>query len=164
MNFNNIENKWESNSEESFEDEIKFKPSIKAYEHVGLSAAVSAMLGTIMEGNLGELQKKINKMIQNPVDRFAIYVDAISRSLTSREIINLTQDDIINMLLPIKNIKNIEHKNPTAYILGYVATEGGISLNKKNIQKVFKILSSLEDYSIKEPDVIRYSRFWMTLK
>ena len=110
MSFSNIENEWESDTQESFDDEIKFKPSIKAYEHVGLSTAVSSMLGTIMEGNLGEIQKKINRMIQDPVDRFAIYVDAISRNLTSREIITLSQDDIINMLSPIRNIQNINIK------------------------------------------------------
>lgn len=170
MNFNDIESeeegKWESGSEASFEGEveIEFKPSINAYERAGLPSAVAAMLGTNIGGELGELEKKINRLVQDPADRFAIYVDAISRSLINRDIVKLSQDDIESMLMPIRNIKNVEHKNPTAYILGYIASQGGRSLQHQIVEKVLKVmLPSVEDSSVKEPDVIRYARFWMIL-
>jgi hypothetical protein len=155
--------------EEYYDDEFEtqdnfptFQPGIDAASRIGPSGI---FLGTIIGGDAGDLQSQINKMNQDPVERFKLYVDAISRNLTSLELINLTQDDIDNMLSPIKKIKNINHKNPTAYVLGYIASNGGTNISQKQVTYVLnKILPNIANkLDIKQPDVIRYARYWMTL-
>lgn len=159
------ESGWESASDASG-DEFEFKPEVDVYERVGLPGTmISAISGTTMSGNLGELQKKINRMVQSPDDRFIIYVNAIFRKMISGDIINLSEPDLVNMLSKVKNIRNIEYKNPTAYILGYIASQGGNKkpLDKATVNKVLNILPKIDDISITPPDVIRYARYWQAL-
>ena len=66
------------------------------------------------------------------------------------------------MLTHAKIIKNVEHKNPVAYILGFLATKGGRTLDKKNVMHVINnVLPEMKgDGGVEPPDVIRYARFW----
>jgi hypothetical protein len=155
-----MESDWESEEEGQ-----TFRPSIKAYERVGLpGAAIGALLGTIMTDNLEDLQKNINRAVQDPTDRFIILVNAISRKLMSTEVIKINEDELVSILLKIKEIKNVGCKNPTAFILGYIASKGGSKITKNSANKVFEILRKLDNRdSIKEADCIRYARYWMTL-
>jgi hypothetical protein len=110
-----------------------------------------------------------NRHITNTAESFRIRMDAISRSLTSNEILNITQNDINYMSDYIKKISHPEFINPTGYILGYYITSGGSvsinSLNKKKLDEIFKkIKSEIKTGNIKEPDVIRYCKFWIKIR
>lgn len=147
-----------------YEEYQTFAPSIKVFERIGLPG-VGILLGTTMGGDIGDLQKRINKMVQDPADRFIIYTDAIVRRLINSDIIRLSEDDLFDMLSKAKNdVKNIGAKNPTAFILGYIASEGGMRMTKQNVSNVLKnILPEVGDESVSEEDVIRYARLWMSL-
>ena len=142
----------------------RFENEGNAYERAGFPG-VAAMLGTAFTGGaFGELQKHINKLVQEPEERFAIYVDAISRSFNGRQGVTISEDDIVAMLMKIRRLQYVDKKNPTAYILGYLASNGGSRMDKKRVNEVItKILIYSEDSSVLPPDVIRYARLWMTL-
>lgn len=148
-----------------YEEEKTFAPSIKVFERIGLPGDISSLIGSTMVGDIRDLQKRINKMVQDPTDRFIIYTDAIVRRLISSDAIRLSEDNIVDMLKKAKNnVKNVGYKNPTAYILGYIASEGGMRMTKQNVNNVLKnILPQVGDESVSEQDVIRYARLWMSL-
>lgn len=145
--------------------ENDFQSEINVYERVGMPGATAEFLGVSFGGGaLSDLQRKINKMFQDPSERFAVYVDAIYRNLSDKKGVKLNDDDIFRMLTKIKTIKNIQHKNPTAYILGYIASDGGRNITKESMKNVItNIIPSVRDWDIKPADVLRYARFWMEL-
>jgi len=148
------------------EDKGKFVPEAKAYERVmyNVPDAIAAIQGPQMSGKLGEIQKKLNKISLQPRERFTLQVNAVCNSLTENGTISLVNGEIDTILNNIEKIPNAEYKNPTAYILGYVAGVGSTraKLNRKNVENVLKnILPKIPiDSGITEPDVIRYARLW----
>ena len=104
--------------------------------------------------------KKGRKEIKDPItyfkDKMSVIADAI----------DINQTDISFMKGKADDLKNIEDKNPTAYVLGFLASNKGTSksLDKETVLKVFRdYLPRVEDKSIKEPDVVRYARLWLNL-
>lgn len=157
---------WVSEEEFSpYEEEPDFnlQAEVNAYERTGMAGS-SLLCGSDMTGNLGDLQKKINRMTQDPEQRFACYVDAISRSLMGQDV-PLSQEDINNMINHIRNIKEVGRKNPTAYVLGYLASESGRGLDKRAFDNVVKnVLPHVDPKAgVAPPDIIRYGRLWETL-
>jgi len=154
---------WASAPETSKGDEYNYKAEINVYERCGMPGPAAAFFGsTISGGDFGDLQRKINRMVQDPVERFAVYVDAISRNLNSNRDIEIVDNDIIEMLTHIKDIKDVQYKNPSAYILGYLATNGGRKMDKSTVKNVIeKILPQVSGGSVEPADIIRYSRLWM---
>ena len=140
---------WESDIEE--EKSREFQPEARAYERVGISGS--------MLGDFSDI-----RMVQDPSDRFIIYVDAISRKLMSEDT-DLDENDLTTMLTKAREIPNIGYKNPTAYVLGYIASSGGRkNLVTKNVTKVINdILPKVHDVSVTPPDIIRYIRLWQSL-
>lgn len=100
-----------------------------------------------------------------PEERFNVYVEAISRSLNSDGIFTIEQKDINTMLERSSMIQNIKYRNPTAFILGYLASKGGVSIDKKRINNIFENMKipEITEQGITKPDVIRYARYWMNL-
>ena len=71
------------------------------------------------------------------------------------------------MIKRADDLEAIEHKNPTAYVLGFLSTGGGIKLTKKNFDDLISnanILKYLEESSVNPEDIIRYARLWQNLK
>lgn len=143
-----------------------FQPEVNVYDRVGMPGVADVLSNVILSGdNLSDLQRKINKMVQDPMDRFMVYVDAISRNISSAEKgIVLDNNDIIRMLKNAKKIKNVQYKNPSAYILGYLASEGGKEMKKENVANVIKKgIPLVREGNVEPPDVVRYARYWMNL-
>ena len=63
------------------------------------------------------------------------------------------------MCLLANNLENVRFLNPTAFILGYYITNGGVQINKPLLKRVCRILKRLQDESVTPTDVIRYARF-----
>jgi hypothetical protein len=142
----------------------KYQAEGNAYLRAGF-VGVDAFLGTnIEDGPLGEMQKRINKTVQEPAERFAVYVDAISRSLNQRQGIEISENDIVAMLMKIRSLQYIDKKNATAYVLGYLASYGGTRMIKSKVDNVItEVLIHSQDSSVYPADVVRYARLWMSL-
>ena len=128
---------------------------IKAFERVG---GPNAMLGTI------------DKAIQDPLERFQTFVDAIARSLDGQGIIlpfngqSIGEKDIQIMLENAHKLKYIQFKNPTAYVLGYIASNNGTKITIKSVKYVIDNVLKLNlQGNIQPPDVLRYARLWEEL-
>jgi hypothetical protein len=145
----------EENEEyEEYEDynneENEARPEFGAHERVGVG-----MVGLL------PLDSELPK---DPTERFITYVNAISLSIKETNPETSLGDEDIRTMLTVEDIKNIEHKNPTAYVLGYIASNGGTEIKKKNASFVFeKILPNVQDISVKPADVIRYARYWINM-
>ena len=130
-----------------------YKPERNAHERVGLP-------GFMVVANP---QSRLEKAMMDPLDRFRLYVDGVSRNLNNWY--SIKQTDIDKMLIMSGELDTVEHKNPTAYILGYLSTSGGVKMSKEQFNRVIKdVLPHVEDESVKPEDIIRYSRLWLNLK
>lgn len=144
---------------EEDEDIQFFAIEAKAFERAGPSAYLSELTSA-------DLNKKVDKST-SPEDRFLIFTDAIARKIMGERITigqtdALTESDIETILKKTRYIVGLRFKNPTAYILGYIASKGGTEIKKKRLDIVFeKLLPRFgEDAGVKEADVIRYARYW----
>jgi hypothetical protein len=140
MDFNERED-WLS------DEDVEYKAEAKAFERVG-----GGLLGTKVD--------KEKKHLQDPIEKFSVTVDAISRNLANY--IDLNQKDIDNMIENIGLLKNIEFKNPSGYVLGYLASKGGKKIEKSIVQNIFKNALP-HTQGITEPDIIRYAKLWLSL-
>lgn len=148
--------------EKLFEDygreETVYAPEVKAFERAGPSSKLSEMVSTV---KLSELGKKGRDII-SPEDRFLINTDAFCRRLNSDNIAKLTEKDINTLLEKTESVTNLRFKNYVGYVLGYIATKGGSTLEVKDVQNVIKKILPLvgEEAGIEPADVVRYSRYW----
>lgn len=99
---------------------------------------------------------------KTPIERFIEFTNAIAFDIVSKNKKLLNEQDIKIILQSISMMSRPEIKNPTAYILGYIATQGGNEINKDKLLATFDMLENLEDKSVQPPDVIRYSRLWLS--
>jgi len=144
------------------DEEVIFVPEMHVYERAGMGGAAEILGAANIGGTFGDMQKKLNRILKDPVHRFAVLVDAISRQLNSRREINLHENDIVKMLKAIKNVQYISCKNPASYVLGYISTNGGQKIDKTKMNIVFNYALPFVD-DVTKPDVVRYSRMWLDL-
>ena len=106
--------------------------------------------------------------IQTPLGRFCIKVDAIARNIESECKNQLGKADIKILLDFSQELPRVRYKNPTAFVLGYLATKRGTSkINKISLNSAYdcyqKTSSVSKDESVKKADIIRYARLWKTI-
>ena len=102
---------------------------------------------------------------QSPLGRFCLKVDAVSRNISSECNFPISQGEIQKLLEKSQELHRVEFKNPTAFVLGYLATLGGTKVIKKSaldsVWGCYKKLQNVNtDFTIKKPDIIRYARLW----
>jgi hypothetical protein len=141
------------------QDEPRLEMEAKVFERVGPSGVLSELL-SISGGVDMDNKKKIREM--SPEDRFLIFTDAMCRRIDADGIVKLSEADITNILTKTRMIPDLKYKNYVAYILGYIASEGGRSLKVDKVRFVIdRILSSINDEGGVEPaDVVRYAKYW----
>jgi hypothetical protein len=101
------ENVWEQPS-------VEMRPGINAFQQVSFD-----------NFNISNVpQNRFERALLDPLARFRLYVDAISRSLNDTDTI-ITDTSIQYIIEHAQFLENVKYKNPTAYILGYIATNGG---------------------------------------
>jgi len=130
------------------------------------------------------------KKIQTPLGRFCVSVDGFARGMG--DVCNISDDDIRRLLDRSQRLNRVQYKNPTAFVLGFLATQGGtVSVNKESLRRTWQcycqkicnsktsscynscVQSSIgfnEDESrghglnniVQKPDIIRYARLWVT--
>jgi hypothetical protein len=146
---------WPTPSSEG-SDGPDFQPGIDAWERVGLPG----------QGLVGAApQNRVERAMMDPLESFRQYVDAIARNLNNWDGVDISEQSIERMLRTAEKIEAVGHKNPTAYILGFLATGGGRQLSKANFNYVVKkVLPHTQEGSVLPPDIIRYARFWEELQ
>uniref|UniRef100_A0A6C0CZN2 Uncharacterized protein n=1 Tax=viral metagenome TaxID=1070528 RepID=A0A6C0CZN2_9ZZZZ len=148
------EDRYDEDRDEEYTDEVEYRPSVKDVERVSR--------GNILDNIVTD------KFDRNPYTDFVVRVNAISLDLNSFDNFTnkLKDSDIKEMIEYAANIHNIQYKNPTAYILGYIATNGGKNIDKKKVDYLIKnVLDiTMDRSSVTPPDIIRYSRFWLNFK
>jgi hypothetical protein len=155
-------------------DDIGYKePEMQAemgvVDRVSYNDACSSGTYNIPKGSsLTDIQKIMLKEIPEPLERFKTIVGAVSHKITENKLIkvdgkysvtitNQDRDILCNLA---NNIEDVKYLNPTAYLLGYIVTEGGKVINKSLIKKVFQHLQNIDE-SIQPADVVRYARFFL---
>lgn len=138
-------------SDEDYGDAHDFRAEIDAYQRAG----------AISQYNLSG-----DRTLMTPLERFRVNVDGISRSLKDTIYDSLSEQDIDTMLEKADILEVIEHKNPTGYILGYLAIDRQQDrrFTKYRYDYVVEnILPFMLDGSVKGPDIIRYARLWESI-
>ena len=102
---------------------------------------------------------------QDSLGRFCLAVDAISRKINEKNVVNLGNPQIQILLTKSQELRLVEYKNPTAFVLGYISTSGGNhGITKKSLELAWKCYKSYTDTkktkSVQKPDIIRYARMW----
>lgn len=139
-------------SEEFFEEETTYGNEMKAFERSG---GYGSMLGQ----SIGPDGKPIKT--QDPLEKFQIRVDAIARNLQSVFPGVISQDNIQTMLEKANQLKDVQYKNATAYVLGYIASTGGENLTPQTFKIVESKISKVHlEGNVKSPDILRYARLW----
>jgi hypothetical protein len=146
---------------DNFADEQEFKPSIKDIERVSLPDACGGV--TIQLNNWNDMQKSINQQLVDPLDRFKAQIGGISYRLDNEDIFNIPREIRNKLCEKADTLEKVKYLNPMAFILGYLATNGGQQMDKKKIMNVLNNLSVIDDETITKPDVVRYSRYWMKI-
>jgi hypothetical protein len=133
------------------DNESDFGNEAKAFERAGGGLLQELLTGVYTD----DIDMKKRDM--PPIDRFLISTDAMCRSL------KLSTSDINTILTKARyQVSGIEYKNYVAFILGFLASEGGSSLKVKKVRSVIQeILPQVADRAGVEPeDVVRYARYW----
>jgi len=137
----------DSDNEFIQEEDVEGRAEIGAFERV----AYDNILG-----------KNID--ITNKKEKFIQIVDNITLLLKDEFIGNVGRKEILDK---INNLKNVTYKNPVLYVLGYIASNEGKSLEEANLKKAYLILQSNENddrfSNISKPDILRYARLWINL-
>jgi len=106
---------------------------------------------------------KIDRINMDPLDKFKIAVDAISRNLMGSGVY-IQERDIATLLQTAEKLQHVHYKNPVAYVMGYVASGGGGKMTKKQFDyTVSSALPLIADDGVQPADVVRYARLWTTL-
>jgi hypothetical protein len=140
---------YNENVENMFGDERN------VYERVGMRGDINVDIDMI-----GMEKKKSQK---TPLERFIESVNAITLQIINEKNM-LSQGDLKIILETITSLNKPEYKNPTGYVLGYMASNGGFNMVGEKIFDIFDLLEFLEDKSVKPEDVIRYARLWLKIK
>jgi hypothetical protein len=152
-----------NDSEDEYQDQ-EDNNSLDLQPEIGVSDRVN-FTGTGLIGNAPT--SRVEQSTQDPLERFCRKVNAISRDLNNwKELETIDENSINTMLTKATNLDSVEYKNPTAYVLGFLATGGGNVLSKEKFAYVIKkVLPHVDsDAAVLPPDVIRYATLWQKLK
>ena len=157
MSDNDDDDDWNSSGEDEYEEEdeeeIQYEPEINVFERVGLPGDMFGINPLTMA----------EKIAMSPLDKFKMDVRIVARQLDSWDI-DISNDDIIKMIETAVKVDKVEHKNPTAYVLGFLASNGGRKLDHKLFKYVVdQVIDKTEKGNVKPADVIRYARLWERL-
>ncbi len=135
------------------DDEPQFGDEFAVFERVG-----GKQLG------LTDIDGKQIRIGQDPLDKFQIIVDALSRKLINEfNNVYLDEDDITRLIDTARKFRDtVKYKNPYAYILGYIVSDGGKKINKARFDTIKNNIlpKFVNDDSVRPEDVLRYGRFW----
>jgi hypothetical protein len=113
----------------------------------------------------GTMKTDLDKNYKTAEELFPDIVSAIAASIVDERynVLGPKEADE-NILKNIDNVKNTQYLNPTAFVLGYIASNGGRGITKDRFNLVTKEIlqnsSVITDTSVQPEDVLRYARYW----
>jgi hypothetical protein len=133
-----------------YEDEIRFETEFNVRDRIG---------GVIED----ELVK--TRDMKDPVQRFAAFVQVVTRSMNAQNIVSISRKDLNFVVEKALEVPSARYKNPTAFVLGYWLTRDSdyTELNKEKFNKLVPNLKELE-YPIRSYDAVRYSNLWINME
>lgn len=143
------------------ENEQQYASEFSASERVGHT---NVSLGTYIQGKtrLSDLQKRATMEGLSYEQTFNNYIDAIARKINSDTEFKLSEGDIEILQNRTRNIKYIKNINPIGYVIGYIVSKGGTTIEKKLFNKVInKLTLEFPEANLEQADVLRYGRFWV---
>ena len=170
--------------EEGEDQEQKFMPTFKDTQRVAKAGKT-----TIGKGKIADIDKELEKRGRkdNPKLYFKDLIEAIIKRISTYEGDDYSYNELkkyINKFANLDNIyrgieyvDNIQYKNPAGFVFGFLSTNGGKEISKKNMKFILKniediieedtgeIIESLiyKEFSIKPPAVIRYAKLWLDI-
>lgn len=110
---------------------------------------------------------KQNKLFRSDIEIFVQTVYSVGKEFIDNNIISPIELDIL--LESMSKINKPQYKNATAYILGYIISNGGKDITKINAKKAFSLITPgkspylVEDKSVDCAAIIRYARLWQNI-
>jgi len=140
---------------EDFEDD--FEDGLGNEAKAGERAGYSDVLARLLEGSVDTKMRELS-----PEDRFLVLTNSMCLKLSNDRVFNISKNDRTTILeTASEKLPKRRYKNHLAYILGYLASEGGSSLKVKKVQEVISKLPLIDDRVGVEPaDVVRYAKYW----
>ena len=149
---------------EQDKDTEDYIPGFKERDNYSMYGYSSRCTNLNIGNDYKRMQSIANHNYDNPYHIFACLLEAVGKNMTENGISNVSQDDVEIMISYAEYLKNIKAKNPTAFILGYIATKGDKDITKASFDNIkTNVMSKLRDTSVQLPDVIRYARLWSRL-
>jgi hypothetical protein len=158
--------------EDEFDDEFDeivnddFVPEVTAVSRVGFGRPEDQVT-ELIDPTTGQPVKSTLQEVQGmtPLQRFQFFVRAIALSYIDERTATpeLSYEVVPFLVDSAVGLKNVQHKNPTAYVLGYAVRDVNKQINRQRLEKYQKnILSKMPTNPVKREDIIRYARLWNT--
>lgn len=136
-----------------YQEDPEFRDEIKAFERVG-----TIVIKRHLEVLAGESKRII---LQNPKNRFFLYLDASFRNINDLTGFGLTENDLQIIVDATEKIEHFEHLNPNIFIISYVLTKKRVTPpTNEEFEAIFKAGSNVDAY-LEKPDFLRYVRLWL---
>lgn len=102
---------------------------------------------------------------QDPLEHFVTVLDARARELSRYPRVGIDETQIRTMREHARKLPYPGYKNVSAFILGYLASKGGRSVEKDRFDGVMdRVYPHIDDVQAITPeDVLRYARMWTRL-
>ncbi len=113
-------------------------------------------------------KQNISWNMTDPIEKFKEHISRNVNQLRDRGLEiggNIADDNTILYLQnSISNIgTNAAYMNPTAYVLGYIATNSGKeALTHERLQNAVTAMNIIDNSHVSVVDIIRYARLWIS--
>lgn len=135
-------------------EDREFVAEAKAFERAGAGGFLEGLLDNDISTRMAIVSQK---------DRFLRITNGICYDLIRNDKIKLSSKDVEIILQRAHDQPNTWNLNPTAFILGYMASISGTrnSLSQVKLDDALELLKSMKVSNIEPTDVIRYARLWI---
>ena len=147
------------NDDDDNDNKIDMQPTFDDLQRVGAGNYQD------LDNYIDAIGGKQNKLFRSDIEIFVYSVYNVGKELIDNNILSSTNLDVL--LNSMSKLNKPQYKNATAYILGYIASNGGHNITKDNIKKSLglirfnkKDIYTVQDKSIDCAAVIRYARLW----
>jgi hypothetical protein len=166
------------------DQEQKIMPTFKDTQRVAKTGKT-----TIGKGKIADIDKELEKRGRkdNPKLYFKDLIEVIIKRISNYEGDDYSYNELkkyLNKFANLDNIyrgidyvDNIQYKNPAGFVFGFLSTNGGKEISKKNMKFILKNIEDIieedtgeikeslvyKEFSIKPPAVIRYAKLWLDI-
>ena len=103
--------------------------------------------------------------LKTPLEHFTTNIRKVSEKILVNIYLDtriFNKNDVTQIISNIHLFSKPECKNPTCFVLGYIATVGGQNINYDILSKLYKIIDKIDETkNIKDADIIRYCTLWI---